>query len=90
MILLLGGLLLAAGLSACSGFGKWPEQDSSDYQTFARLCSGCHNLPHPGRHTPEQWDSMLALMKNIMDQRKMPYTTDELKVIRAYLHRNAR
>jgi hypothetical protein len=86
LILAVGGLLVAG----CASFGKWPESETQAYKTFEARCGSCHGLPHPGRNTPEQWDRTLGLMVQIMDERKVSYTKNEMSTIRQYLHRNAR
>ncbi len=85
----LGSILIMA-LAACASTGKFPEEGTTAQQTFVRQCGQCHSLPHPGRHTPEQWDHVLGMMVGFMKERNMAYTNEDMHTIREYLHRNAR
>jgi len=89
LLLILSVLLVAP---ACAGKPTpIPESESAGGKLFAAKCGICHSVPHPKRNTFEQWQSIMALMREQMDHRKMaPLTDDERKVIMRYLKRNAR
>ena len=82
--------ILIMGLAACASGGQLPEQGTAAQQTFVRQCGQCHSLPHPGRHTPDQWDHVLGMMVGFMKERNVAYTKQDMRTIRDYLHRNAR
>jgi len=84
------GSILILVTAACASTGQYPETGTQAHQTFSTQCSICHSLPHPGRHTPQQWDHLLGKMVGFMDERKVSYTKENMRTIRGYLHRNAR
>lgn len=43
-----------------------PERASAGAQVLQRYCTQCHNLPGPGRHTREEWPSVLTRMETLM------------------------
>ncbi len=43
-----------------------PEGASKGAQVLQRYCTQCHNLPGPGRHTREEWPTVLARMETLM------------------------
>lgn len=81
-----------AALPACAGAPTpLPEADSGDARLYAARCGACHSVPHPGRHTPEEWDHMLRLMDLRMAEAGMPALADgERERVIAYLARHAR
>ncbi len=85
-----GSILVLVMVVGCASLGSYPEEGTAVHQTFVTQCNQCHALPHPGRHTPEQWDHVLGMMVKFMDKRKVSYTNDDMRTIRDYLHRNAR
>lgn len=87
---LLAGAAVLTLLAACASMGNWPEEGSPSHKTFTATCGTCHNLPHPGRHTADQWDHLLGMMVQIMDKENTPYTREDMRTIRDYLHRNSR
>jgi len=67
-----------------------PEEGSAELELVKKKCTLCHGLPHPKRHTADEWDYLLVLMTERMKERKISYTFDEIVRIKSYLHRNAR
>jgi len=43
-----------------------PEPASKGAQVLQRTCTQCHNLPGPGRHTREEWTTVLTRMETLM------------------------
>ncbi len=84
------GSILVLVIAACASPGNYPEAGTPVHQTFVNQCSKCHSLPHPGRHTPEQWDHVLGMMVDIMKDRNVSYKNEDMRTVREYLHRNAR
>ena len=81
------GLLFMTG---CSMTQTIPESESPGAKLYLKKCTQCHGLPAPKRHTAEQWDHLLVMMESFMDQRNLAFPKDEKKLIKNYLHRNAR
>lgn len=77
-------------MTGCSAAQMVPEPESPGAKLYLKKCAQCHGLPGPKRHTPEQWDHFLAMMKGFMDERGYPFSANEKKIIQEYLHRNAR
>ena len=68
-----------------------PDSQSSGAKMFADKCSACHALPHPKRHTAEQWRHIMTLMEQRIHERGMhALTTDERKSILTYLQQHGR
>ena len=67
-----------------------PEEGSAELELVKKKCTLCHGLPHPKRHTADEWNHLLVLMMERMKERKISYTSDEMQKIKSYLHRNAR
>jgi cytochrome c5 len=67
-----------------------PEEGSAGLALVKQKCTVCHGLPHPKRHTANEWDHLLALMTERMKEKQVPYTSGEMQQIQSYLHRNAR
>jgi hypothetical protein len=76
-------------LWSCAG-SSLPEEGSPDEALFRSKCTACHSWPHPGRHSPWEWDHYLKLMDTHMQNRGITLEPEERETIRAYLHRNAR
>ena len=86
--LALGALWLGACATAPQSL---PDPDSPGAKTYRSRCSGCHALPHPGRHTAASWRHLLALMERRMQERSLPPLTDqERRAILDYLAAHAR
>ncbi len=43
-----------------------PEPASAGAQVLQRYCMQCHNLPGPGRHTRDEWPTVLTRMQTLM------------------------
>jgi len=68
-----------------------PPTDAQTRQVFNTRCSACHALPHPARHTAQQWRHVVALMERRMQERgHAPLGDDERQRILSYLSQNAR
>jgi hypothetical protein len=67
-----------------------PEEGTAEIDLLEKKCTLCHGLPHPKRHTQEEWGYLLTLMKKRMDEKNISYTTEEMVQIKSYLQRNAR
>ena len=77
-------------MTGCSMTQTIPESESPGAKLYLKKCTQCHGLPAPQRHTAEQWDHLLVMMQSFMDQRNLAFPADEKKLIRDYLHKNAR
>ena len=84
--------VLIFGITSCASVSdqNMPEEDSAELVLVKKKCTICHGLPHPKRHTASQWDPLLVWMTEIMTERKITYTADEINQIKSYLQRNAR
>ena len=80
------------GINSCASGSHqtMPEEDSAELRLLKKRCTLCHGLPHPKRHTADQWEHLLVFMKEIMIERNVTYSEKEFKQIRSYLKRNAR
>ena len=68
-----------------------PDAQSSAAQLYAAKCGSCHSVPHPKRHTTEQWQHVLTLMnQRIQENNKPGLTADEKLTIQTYLGDHAR
>ncbi len=86
---ILGLIVLSAGCAARPT--PIPDGSSPDASLYAARCGACHSVPHPGRHTAEQWEHMVDVMEKEMKHRNMtPLTPEEKETILGYLTRNAR
>ena len=85
-------LVLLFGMISCASGShqSMPEENSTELALVKKKCTLCHGLPHPKRHTASQWDPLLVWMTEIMTERQVTYTADEIKQIKSYLQRNAR
>ena len=72
-------LALIFGPLSCSSLThqSMPEEDSVELELVKKKCTLCHGLPHPRRHSPDEWDHLLALMMERMKERKISYTSDD-------------
>ena len=87
VFILIVGLFYIGG---CSTIQIIPEPGSPGAKLYIEKCTQCHGLPGPKRHTSEQWDHVLVMMRGFMNQRGLPFPENEKKLIRDYLHRNGR
>ncbi len=53
--------------------------------TFRQVCSSCHDLPSPLKHTASEWPKVVDKM-----QSKKPFTASQKAQISAFLVANAR
>ena len=85
-------IALILGITSCAAglHQTMPEENSPDLKLLKQKCTTCHGLPHPKRHTSEQWEHLLVFMKEIMTERRVSYSEKELRQIQSYLQRNAR
>jgi len=83
---------LVIGINSCAtgSHQTMPEENSTELKLLKKKCTTCHGLPHPKRHTSEQWKHLLVFMKEIMTERGVSYSEKELRQIQSYLQRNAR
>ncbi len=81
--------LITSTMMACGG-GQLPEAGTPDVDLYMKRCTVCHSWPHPARHTPAEWDHYLVLMESHMQKKGIAFPAEEKKIIKSYLHRNAR
>lgn len=67
-----------------------PDASSASARLFSQRCSACHSLPHPARLDWPHWRSMLHVMKQRMDERRMSMPNEEWRQIAGYLKQHAR
>lgn len=88
------GLLLGAsvGLLACAAkLTPIPDNTSVEAMTYQAKCNLCHALPHPKRHTSEEWQHLLVIMEQRMQERKFKkLNKQERDEIITYLNKHAR
>ena len=85
-------LVLVIGLLSCASLShqNMPEEGSVGLALVKNKCTHCHGLPHPKRHTSDEWGHLLTLMMDRMRERKITFTLQEMQQIKLYLQRNAR
>ena len=85
-------LALLLGMASCVSVTRqsMPEEGTAEIDLLEKKCTLCHGLPHPKRHTHEEWGYLLTLMKKRMNEKNISYTTEEMVQIKSYLQRNAR
>lgn len=85
-------LFMLAVVFGCAGRPTpIPDAESQDAKLYAAKCAPCHSLPHPKRHTYEQWEHMMGVMEKQMEHRKMPpLTTEEKAAVLRYLKGHSR
>ena len=85
-------LALLLGMASCVSVShqNMPEENSADLDLLKKKCTVCHGLPHPKRHTQEEWSHLIILMTKRMNEKNISYTKEELSKIKSYLQRNAR
>jgi len=68
-----------------------PAAGSAAARAFERVCSGCHALPDPTRHTPQEWPGVIQRMLGNMDRagRRRP-DQQTIDAITGYLEAHAR
>ncbi|MZH02396.1 MAG: cytochrome c [Nitrospinae bacterium] len=90
MLKVLPIILVSIFVISCAGTQTIPEPESSGARLYRERCNLCHGLPGVTRHTTEQWDQLLVMMGGFMKQQNIEFTDQEKKLIRDYLHRNAK
>jgi hypothetical protein len=83
---------LFLGIESCASVShqSMPEEGSAQLSLLKQKCTLCHGLPHPKRHTANEWDHLLVLMTERMNEKNISYTSEEMTQIKSYLQRNAR
>ncbi|KPV40690.1 hypothetical protein AN478_05915 [Thiohalorhabdus denitrificans] len=89
--MILAGLLVAGGCQGPGAGTPIPEAESAEGAAFRNQCSRCHALPHPERHTYDQWRHYLELMDQRREERGMKALTgtDRERVV-TYLRKHAK
>jgi len=95
-----GGHMMSGGMMGGGMMGQVPigdsnqsipDQESPGAQLFKQYCSQCHALPATTAHTAQEWQPVVARMKqNILSQGKALPDNEQLGEIIDYLQRNAR
>lgn len=68
-----------------------PEGKSTQAKLFAKKCGACHSVPHPKRHTYEQWERMVSIMDMHSEKNEMELLSDkEKEEIMNYLKKHSR
>ena len=85
-------LVLLFGMISCASGShqSMPEEGSIELGLLKKKCTICHGLPHPKRHTASEWDNLLTMMAERMNEKNISYTSGEMTQIKSYLQRNAR
>ena len=85
-------LITLLTLTACAGRPTpIPDAESANAKIYSMKCGQCHSVPHPRRHTFEQWEHMVEVMEQQMKHREMKALTRESKkAILEYLKANGR
>ena len=83
---------LFLGIASCASVTQqsMPEEGSTELGLLKNKCTICHGLPHPKRHTASEWDNLLIMMAERMNEKNISYTSEEMTQIKSYLQRNAR
>jgi hypothetical protein len=67
-----------------------PGAGSPAATLYVEKCGPCHSVPHPRRHTFEEWQHIVPLMDKRMKSKGITFSTDEKKVIMGYLKKHSR
>jgi len=68
-----------------------PEYDLKTTQSYIATCGQCHAVPHPSRHTIQEWGNILISMDKRMQERKYPIPGQKVRYeIEGYLGKHAR
>ena len=86
------GFTLFLGIASCVSVShqSMPEEGSTELGLLKKKCTICHGLPHPKRHTASEWDNLLIMMTERMNEKNISYKSEEMTQIKSYLQRNAR
>jgi hypothetical protein len=89
-------LSLGITLAACSTTPRdataWlPDKGTPEAQVYIDRCAICHALPHPRRHSYQDWQNLLPVMEQRMAERGVtPLSDGDRQAILAYLKVNGR
>jgi hypothetical protein len=85
-------LFILAVVSGCAGRPTpIPDPESENAKLYVAKCVLCHSVPHPRRHTYEQWEHIIMVMEKQIEHKKMaPLTKDEKAAILEYLRKHSR
>jgi len=80
------------GLLGCvSGPTPIPNAESPAAKLFVEKCGTCHAVPHPKRNSAEEWQHLIPLMEQRINERGMDALTNKQReTIQAYLQTHAR
>lgn len=53
------------------------DSDSPGALAFQEICSQCHALPDPGRHTSQEWPTVVEQMKGYMKSMGKPVPNEQ-------------
>jgi hypothetical protein len=67
-----------------------PDTGSPEARLYVEKCSPCHSIPHPKRHTFAEWEHIIPLMKERMENKGMTFTPEERKMVLNYLKKHSR
>jgi len=68
-----------------------PEKLSMAEQTFSARCTLCHQLPEPSMLKPKQWELIMNVMQQRMQQASVPQLAEqEFDLVLKYLQQRAR
>ncbi|MFQ5509126.1 MAG: cytochrome C [Leptospirillia bacterium] len=84
--------MLLSLLAGCAGAPTpLPQGESESAVLYRNACGACHSVPHPARHTAEQWEHLLTLMEVRMAERGMAFPEPDARSrILGYLKAHAR
>lgn len=83
-------LMLIFSVACATAPTPIPDPQSIGARLYVEKCGVCHSVPHPKRHTFEQWRHMLTLMDKRMEEKLgAPLLAREKTVILEYLKRNS-
>ncbi|MEJ2684225.1 MAG: cytochrome c [Candidatus Sulfobium sp.] len=67
-----------------------PGASSPAARLYVEKCGPCHSVPHPKRHTFEEWRHIIIVMKERMESKGMTFTPEERKIVLGYLKQHSR
>ena len=89
--IILNILLSGCNLKKSGNVEYLPEYDLKTTQSYITTCGQCHAIPHPSRHTVNEWKNILAAMDKRMQERKYPIPGQKQRhEIEIYLDKYAR
>ncbi len=83
----LGAVAAIVLVAGCASSGTpIPAPQSQAAQLFVEKCGSCHAVPHPARHSADEWPHYVALMEQRMAERdKPPLSEQQRQLIMEYL-----